>query len=366
MRINCEALEVARKRNQMTWNALAEATNINPRELRRIRKNGEVLSEQLTAFATVLGFPEIFFQTIDTLKISTPTFRDLKSLTAKDRDAGTSAGQIGGLLWKLVEKDYVLPSANLPNYSAGDTSIQDGPDKPIIAAHLLREEWGLGTRPISNMIKLLELHGIRVLSLAENTRALNAYTFWQDGQPFVYLNTVNSSERSRFDAAHELGHLVLHRGQDPNDPETEAEANRFASAFLIPRSDLLRHRVYPSLAKLLRNKQRWNVSVSALVRAYRDNNLITEQRYKYLNIELSRKGWRKSEPLSSPRERSSVWEQIKKDLWSKGRTIEDYALQVGIPAREAIALSSFGSSDPTSPTVANPGLIKQKPQLRVV
>ena len=48
--------------------------------------------------------------------------------------------------------------------------------------------------------------------------------------------------RIRFDAAHELAHLVLHRWIEQAelaDPKTlkriEAEADRFAGAFLLPR-----------------------------------------------------------------------------------------------------------------------------------
>lgn len=58
------------------------------------------------------------------------------------------------------------------------------------------------------MIHLLEAHGVRVLSLTQECREVDAFSLWLQ-QPFVFLNTQKSGEHSRFDAAHELGHLPL-------------------------------------------------------------------------------------------------------------------------------------------------------------
>ncbi|WP_419757134.1 ImmA/IrrE family metallo-endopeptidase [Teredinibacter turnerae] len=57
--------------------------------------------------------------------------------------------------------------------------------------------------------------------------------------PFVFLNTKKTAERCRFDAAHELGHLVMHCHGAPQGQEAEKEANAFASAFLMPRRSVL-------------------------------------------------------------------------------------------------------------------------------
>ena len=54
------------------------------------------------------------------------------------------------------------------------------------------------------------------------------------------MSTAKGGERGRFDAAHELGHLVLHgEYQELNRPAAEQEANRLAAAFLMPRSSVL-------------------------------------------------------------------------------------------------------------------------------
>src|SRR3546814_15647567 len=107
------------------------------------------------------------------------------------------------------------------------------------------------------MIKLLESKGVHVFSLAEDTKNVDAFSCWRNGQPFVFLNTFKSAERSRFDAAHELAHLVLHRHGGPQGREAETEANQFASALLMPHAALVS--TIPSVIRLdqfLRAKHR--------------------------------------------------------------------------------------------------------------
>lgn len=76
---------------------------------------------------------------------------------------------------------------------------------------------------------------LRIVDAAE----VDAFSMWRQSTPFVFLNTKKSAEHSRFDAAHELGHLVLHRHGSPQGREAEREANAFASAFLMPRASVL-------------------------------------------------------------------------------------------------------------------------------
>lgn len=365
MKLNLDALEVARLRNRLTKNAFAEKLGISSRDMRRMREKKEVSPEFISLVSEVTGFPAEFFSIDDDLSISPPTFRQQATLSARERDAGEAAAKLAKLFWSQVDKEYSLPAPDVPDYSSGDYYFPEGIDRATYAASLLREEWGLGTEPVGNLVALLERHGIRVLSLSEqNTRGLSAFTFWGENEtPYIYLNMVGSMERSRFDAAHELGHLVLHRHHDSGDVAVEQEADRFASAFLIPRADLLRHKVYPTIANIRRNKKRWNVSVAALVRAYRDCGLIDDNRYKYLNIELSRSGWRKNEPDRAPWETSGVWAAIRKDLWAKRETVKDLAERAFIPADDALTFTSFGEKNTEahqSPTVG----AKQK--LRVV
>ena len=60
-------------------------------------------------------------------------------------------------------------------------------------------------------------------------------------RPVVVLGAdKGQSDRSPFDAAHELGHLVLHRPEHAGTREVETQAHRFAAAFLMP-ADAIRN-----------------------------------------------------------------------------------------------------------------------------
>src|SRR6185437_11273369 len=108
---------------------------------------------------------------------------------------------------------------------------------------------------------------------AEDTKRVDAFSFWKGERPLIFLNTFKSPERSRFDAAHELGHLVLHKHGGPKQGRSaEHEAHLFAASLLMPSEDVLA--VIPfvrSLDQIVNWKSRWGVSVAAL--AYRLHKL---------------------------------------------------------------------------------------------
>jgi len=58
----------------------------------------------------------------------------------------------------------------------------------------LRAEWGLGIRPIPNMVHLLEKHGVRVFSVDEESTSLRAFCLWEDDLPFVFVSLAGSVE----------------------------------------------------------------------------------------------------------------------------------------------------------------------------
>src|SRR4030095_16645232 len=119
---------------------------------------------------------------------------------------------------------------NLPKQILLDLSYETDPEA---AARSLRQYWGIGEKPIGNMLGLLEVHGVRVFALAEDTASVDAFSFWRDDRPFIFLNNFKTAEHSLFDSVHELGHLVLHRHGGPQASRSaEREANAFASAFL--------------------------------------------------------------------------------------------------------------------------------------
>lgn len=128
-----------------------------------------------------------------------------------------------------------------------------------------------------------------------------------NGRPFVFLGQIKQSRsRSRFDLAHELGHLVLHQHYSTDDllekevlKRIESEANAFASAFLMPRDEILRDLQDVSLPALERLKPKWGTSIGAMVHRAKDLGLITSEKYTLLCADISSRGWRgrRPEPL---------------------------------------------------------------------
>jgi Zn-dependent peptidase ImmA (M78 family) len=127
----------------------------------------------------------------------------------------------------------------MPRRSSKDSADLSSETNPESAAEYVRDRWALGQQPIKNMIHLLESKGVRVFSIAVEAREVDAFSTWKGGVPFIFLNSYKSAERSRFDAAHELGHLILHRHGEPQGRQAEIDANRFAAAFLMPKAGVL-------------------------------------------------------------------------------------------------------------------------------
>ncbi|MCY0853209.1 ImmA/IrrE family metallo-endopeptidase [Cupriavidus sp. D39] len=181
------------------------------------------------------------------------SFRKLSKMTDGMKACAFAAGAIAFKVNQWIEDRFSLPQADLPDLC--DLSPEE-------AAATLRRAWGLGNAPIPNMVHLLESKGIRVFSLTEETREVDAFCTWYEGKPFVFLNTIKSAERSRFDAAHELGHLVrdiytMQHGQS-HGPEMERQADAFASAFLMPKESVAANQPPTYTTKyLMRLKHYW-------------------------------------------------------------------------------------------------------------
>jgi Zn-dependent peptidase ImmA (M78 family) len=104
--------------------------------------------------------------------------------------------------------------------------------------------------------------------------------------------------RLRFDLGHEAGHLIMHRGMQTGDKPTEDQANRFASAFLLPRSSFVHE--FPrgrflDWAAIYQLKLRWKVSAAAIVRRAYDLRMISADQYRTGYIHLSKTGQKKAE-----------------------------------------------------------------------
>jgi Zn-dependent peptidase ImmA (M78 family) len=115
------------------------------------------------------------------------------------------------------------------------------------------------------------------------------------GKHVIVLNGMLPPSARRFALAHELAHLVMHNGSATEDMERDADA--FASALLMPASDIRRELTGLRFRALGQLKARWRVSLAALVRRAYDLHVIAERQYRSFFIQLSKlPGGRKNEP----------------------------------------------------------------------
>lgn len=328
---NGNRLAIARKRRRLTAKALAELAGVSPVTLNRIEKcSQEPEPETVEKFVSALGYPQSFFvgDDIDDLTKEAASFRSLTKMTAREREAAIAAGSLAYLFCDWVTERFDLPKTDLL-----DLSFERNPEA---AARALREQWGLGEKPVANMIKLLEAKGVRVFSLSENTTAVDAFSCWRGETPYVFLNTFKSAEHSRYDAAHELAHLVLHKHGGPQQGRAaELEANAFASAFLMPAPDVRACvRSFVSLNKIIQWKARWRVSAAALAYRIHKLRIVSDWQYRSLCIEINRRGYRTREPNEIERERSIVWKKVLSALWGERVTRQHIASDLHLPPEE--------------------------------
>ncbi|WP_244170633.1 ImmA/IrrE family metallo-endopeptidase [Amycolatopsis tolypomycina] len=247
-------------------------------------------------------------------------------MTAKAREASLSSGVIAEEFYEWLESRYKTPDVQLP--------VIDPPADPEASAEHVRGAWSLGdTAPIVNMIHLLEAHGVAVFSLPPEYAEVDAFSFWRGSRPFVMLNTLKTAERSRFDAAHELGHLVMHgaNGCGAGGRSLEKEANEFASAFLIPKAGL-KQSTPKNLTtdRIISYKKKWKVSAMAMAYRLHQTGYLTDWIHRRMIVELGRLGFGKSEPEGISRESSLLLSKISESLRSRGSGIIHAARDLNI------------------------------------
>lgn len=323
-------LVIARKRRGLTLTRLAGLTGLSTRSISLYENGHQTPSEEtLLQLADVLDVSPAFLggPDVDDIPEDAVSFRALSKMTARQRDRALSAGRIALLINDWIDDRFQLPAADIPSLTGHN---------PESAAEMVRARWGLGERPVGNVLHLLEAHGMRIYSLTAENNELDAFSLYWHGQPFIFLSTTKSGERGRFDAAHELGHLVLH-GEHlvPNRPAAEVEANRFAAALLMPQASVLAQGLRDATpARILQAKRIWKVAAMALTHRLYELDLLTDWGYRTACVQLSQWGYRRTEPKGIPRESSQLLAKVFRSVRDGGETPATVAAAIGITTNE--------------------------------
>src|SRR6266545_3187377 len=230
---------------------------------------------------------------------TTPHFRSLRSTSQLARDQAFAYGQLAVDIATSLERHVEFPDVDMPSYPvAVDDSEGDGPER---AAQLVRDRWEIGSGPAGHLVRLLEHHGVLVVFSPPQTAAVDAYSFDSRLRSVVVLNPIKRDYyRQRFDVAHELGHLIMHGDAEPGGRIVEEQAHRFASELLMPAAEIrdllpatMGGNVWIALGKL---KERWGVSMQALLFRARRLGRLGDVSYRNAMTTISARGWRRDEP----------------------------------------------------------------------
>lgn len=356
-------LEIARKRRCFTKKDLSEKLNLSIQTLSEW-ENGKTIpkTENIVELSKILEFPIDFFyekRVLKDLAKEAVSFRALTKMKAVDRELALACGSLAVFFDSWISEKFNLPKPNVPNL--------DG-FSPEQAANEIRKIWNIEDEYIDNTIYLLEKNGIRVYSLSEKQKDFDAFSTWIDGIPYVFLNTTKSSERSRFDAMHELGHLVLHRNKKLQDKKLEEEANQFASNILMPKESVNSYDIDVNIGFLIQLKQIWKVSLKALIYRLNKLELLSEWNYRLLMVEITKRGYNIHEPASFERETSVLLDKIFSILKEDNITIYDIANDLKIPVQElnSIIFNRFDIFKSINGNNNSDGSNNKKPNLRLI
>ncbi|RFZ59188.1 helix-turn-helix protein [Mycobacterium marinum] len=278
-----------------------------------------------------------------------PYFRDLAATPSRLRRRAGALALILSDLVAAIDTHVRLPDCSIPDFHVAPSAERDEIEE---TAEALRGEWNLGDDPIPHVVREIERHGIPVARLYLGAKSVDAFSVRFSKRPLILLTDDKSNYvRSRFDAAHELGHLVMHEHADPNDRSIERQAHDFAASFLLPAdiavAELPRRidsRAWQRLAQL---KREWGISINAMLYRARSLGVLTPAAYQNAMKYTSARGWRTLEPgdreMGQP-ESPRLFEYAIKTIEAEyGMTAEQIIRSAHLPLKDTLILMNLAT-----------------------
>lgn len=371
-----ERLTEARLAARMTQTELAEQIGVSRQSVSGYELGAKVPDPStMQGIAGALGQPVAFFTKAEHTSFgafSANFFRKVGSDTKRRNLACEVYAKWFAASVHAFDEIANLPVVDIPQFEPKDRAKSAYTDEDVEEiAERVRKHFGLGWGPISNVTRLLEIKGVSICRLEIEGENIEAFSFWSGQRPFIFLaSDKGSAARLRFDVAHELGHLCLHRWVSTVEIEDstrlkqiEAEANRFAGAFLLPRQSFP-NEVYSARAEaFIPLKERWKVAIQAMVYRCKDLGLFDDRQVTNLYKQISYKKWRTKEPLDGlggiSLERPSLLKKIAELVSAKGGTVLDEvcgSLAFSPSVIEQLWGLDSGALKPPDPTVFVPTL----------
>ena len=264
----------------------------------------------MTRIGSILNLPTHYFtRPVHQVEPNAVYFRSLSSATKTARTRAARRLEWTREIVTYLREFVQFPSVNIPDFELPrDPARITGQDIERLADET-RRYWKMGNAPISNVVWLLENNGAVVVRDdlgADTLDALSTFVH-SDRTPYIILGAGKGvAARSRFDAAHELGHILLHRNVDrvrfslPADFKLmEMQAHRFAGAFLLPAKAFLEEYYAPKLDLFRALKPKWKVSIAMMIMRGDHLGLMEPESKQKVWMNYSRRGWRTEEPYDN-------------------------------------------------------------------
>ena len=294
----------------MSVTALAEAAGVSRQSVTYYEAgSSSPQPETLAALSSALSVPENYFvRSFEPVIAPAIHFRSLKKTPKKARLSAQVKTNWIARIARYLDQFIELPAVNIPQLDRTDPRSLNLTDIDVMAGDV-RRMWGLGDGPISDLYLLLENQGVVVSSFPLSNDLISGFSLWEENldRPFVTVNNrLRKPTKSRFDAAHELGHMVLHRHITERDQRDsglydlmETQAHRFANSFLMPDSSFLRDFSHPSLHVFESLKPKWKTSIKAMIYKAGNAGLLSNDGLRSLYIEYAQR-WGQAEPHDGP------------------------------------------------------------------
>jgi len=303
---NPKRLREARLVRGLTISDLAEKIGVSKQAISQFELGEHTPKpETVMLLINTLHFPKSFFyREFKEQFVGNTFFRANATATKKSKEIQYNKTLLAGYIYEYISEYIEFPELNLPDVSQYQNSVWDSNTIERLAEEV-RNHWEIDDKPISNIVHLLERNGIMMFSVDTDNVKVDAFCQHRKGRPFIFLgNDKQSAFRRQFDGAHELGHVLMHKEVDNQDvlsrtefKEMENQANRFASALLLPAEAFTRTVTSTSLLHFVELKKYWNVSIAAMLYRCLDLKLIDEGKYTSLVKQMSMKKMRTKEPL---------------------------------------------------------------------
>jgi len=290
-----DRLRMARVALGLTLDQLGGRVSATRQYLNQLERGIKVpTDEMMEALAAALGVAVRFFGLPADAGIRPEQchFRKQRSTPVSIVSQVLARGTLLDGFVRRLDSELDLPLVSFPDIPVtGTAEIEE-------AAEEARLHWRLGSGPVSNMMRVVENAGAVVSFFGGVSERVDALSIDSRRPMIIRSEAKPAACRLRFDLAHEAGHLIMHRGIQTGDKLTEDQANRFASAFLLPRASFIHE--FPrgrflDWTAIFELKLRWKVSVQAILRRAYDLRLISADQYRTGYIHLSKTGQRRVE-----------------------------------------------------------------------